>query len=82
MYTCYEHKYQSVIKPCPKCEERKPVDYSKIARQVEQAMREPDFGEEENDGDEFCPACGREYDEIDHEYQICHYCTFNNNPTD
>jgi hypothetical protein len=28
--------------------------------------------------DEFCPCCGREYDEVDYEYQICHYCKFNN----
>ncbi len=26
-----------------------------------------------------CPNCGREYDEIDDEFQICHYCGFNNN---
>ena len=29
--------------------------------------------------DENCPCCGREYDEIDYEYQICHFCKFNNN---
>ena len=21
-----------------------------------------------------CPCCGREFDEIDYEYQICRYC--------
>lgn|SRR5574340_45679 len=26
---------------------------------------------------EFCPNCGREYDEIDIDYQICHRCGFN-----
>ena len=29
--------------------------------------------------DDCCPKCGREYDEIDYEYQICHRCKFNNN---
>lgn len=33
---------------------------------------------EENTGlHEFCPNCGAEYDEIDYEYQICHYCNHN-----
>ncbi len=26
-----------------------------------------------------CPNCGKEYDEIDREYQICHYCKCNAN---
>ena len=26
-----------------------------------------------------CPRCGTAYDEIDYEYQICHYCHFNAN---
>jgi len=29
--------------------------------------------------DEYCPNCGKEYDEIDYEYQICHVCKFDNN---
>ena len=33
------------------------------------------------DGDLDCPYCGREYDEIDFEFQICSYCKFNNNGT-
>ena len=28
-----------------------------------------------------CPNCGKPYDEIDYEYQICHYCKFNANST-
>lgn len=28
--------------------------------------------------DDYCPRCGREYDEIDYEYQICHYCKYDN----
>ena len=28
--------------------------------------------------DSFCPACGEDYDEIDYEYQICHYCGHKN----
>ena len=26
-----------------------------------------------------CPKCNRTYDEIDYDYQICHYCKYNNN---
>ena len=26
-----------------------------------------------------CPNCGREYDEIDYEYQICHVCKYDAN---
>lgn len=25
-----------------------------------------------------CPKCGKKYDEIDFEYQICHYCKHQN----
>jgi hypothetical protein len=32
-----------------------------------------DDEEDENMVDN-CPHCGHEYDEIDYEYQICHYC--------
>jgi len=42
----------------------------------------PDFDwddEDEPRGDDTCPNCGEPYDEIDYEYQICHYCKFNNN---
>lgn len=28
--------------------------------------------------DENCPRCGREYDAIDIDYQICHFCSFDN----
>lgn len=37
--------------------------------------------DDENDewlGDQNCPICRREYDEIDYEYQICHWCRFDN----
>lgn len=33
----------------------------------------------EQHGDLDCPNCGHEYDEIDYEYQICHFCKYNNN---
>lgn len=26
-----------------------------------------------------CPSCGKEYDEIDFDYQICNYCGYDNN---
>lgn len=29
--------------------------------------------------DEYCPNCGKEYDEIDFEYQICSHCDYDNN---
>ena len=38
---------------------------------------EDDSTEDEN-FDDSCPNCGREYDETDHEYQICHICHFEN----
>lgn len=41
---------------------------------------EDDWNYEDDGGDLNCPNCGREYDEIDYEYQICHLCGFNNNP--
>ena len=28
--------------------------------------------------DDACPNCGALYDEIDYEYQICHFCKYNN----
>lgn len=47
-------------------------------------MIEPEdfLDDDEPHGDYNCPNCGREYDEIDYEYQICHICKFNNNPKD
>lgn len=39
-----------------------------------------DDDDEEIEGDLNCPNCGKEYDEIDYEYQICHLCGYNNNP--
>lgn len=39
-----------------------------------------DFDEDEDEEgkalDTNCPNCGREYDEIDYEYQICHHCAY------
>lgn len=37
------------------------------------------FDDNPPEGDLDCPNCGREYDEIDFEFQICHFCKFNNN---
>ena len=34
--------------------------------------------EDELIGDDVCPQCHRPYDEIDYEYQICHWCKFDN----
>jgi len=44
-------------------------------------LPEPDFDDEDFEAnmDDVCPNCFEEYDEIDHEYQICHICGFNNN---
>lgn len=39
------------------------------------------FDDDEPLLDTSCPFCGKEYDEIDYEYQICHICKFNNNTT-
>jgi len=27
---------------------------------------------------EYCPNCGELYDDIDFDYQICHFCKFDN----
>lgn len=44
---------------------------------------DPDFFTDDDDEErmpETCPNCGKDYDEIDYEYQICHICGYNNNP--
>ncbi len=45
---------------------------------MQEPMNNEDWDLEEDQidctGDEFCPECGHEYDEIDWEYQICHLC--------
>ncbi len=46
-----------------------------IGMKTNEELPEPDFEEEESGYDD-CQNCGREFDEIDHEYQICHYCGF------
>lgn len=44
-------------------------------------LNEPDFSIFDSDEEVGlyynCPNCGREYDEIDFEYQICHRCKHN-----
>lgn len=44
-------------------------------------LPEPDWDDDfvDKSGDEDCPNCGKEYDEIDYDFQICHYCGFINN---
>ena len=37
-----------------------------------------DFDDGEEQLDESCPNCGIEYDDVDYEYQICHWCGFQN----
>ncbi len=39
----------------------------------------PDDDDDETPLFDDCPNCSRPYDEIDHEYQICHHCGFNRN---
>ncbi len=34
--------------------------------------------EDEETMPQCCPNCGREYDDIDYEFQICHICGFDN----
>lgn len=47
-------------------------------------LPEPDFESEYLDDYEgmleSCPKCGREYDDIDFDYQICHHCNHDANP--
>lgn len=41
----------------------------------EWCLDEEDYDDDEYGPEhEFCPNCGREYDDIDYEYQICHRC--------
>lgn len=44
-------------------------------------LPEPDFDIDEDEINlaQECPNCGLHYDEVDYEYQICHYCKFDNN---
>lgn len=64
----------------------KKLSESEIQYQIEKDEYEdslwddPDF--EEINLDEQCPNCGKSYDEIDYEYQICRHCKFNNNKQD
>ena len=66
--------------------EKKSISENEIEHQIENDEQEdslwddPDF--EEIILDESCPNCGKEYDEIDYEYQICRHCKFNNNTGD
>lgn len=38
----------------------------------------PNWEDDQEDGSllDNCPNCGKEYDEIDYEYQICHHCRY------
>ncbi len=50
-----------------------------IEKQIEDDEHEDSLWQDEDElMDEFCPNCGKEYDAIDYEYQICHYCKHNN----
>ena len=44
-------------------------------------LPEPDFDVDEDEIklDQDCPNCGKHYDDIDYEYQICHICNHDNN---
>lgn len=33
-----------------------------------------DYEDDDSNLSNTCPKCNRDYDEIDYEYQICHYC--------
>lgn len=44
--------------------------------QRESEGRDDDYTDEDN-----CPACGKGYDEIDYEYQICSHCNHDNDLT-
>lgn len=37
-----------------------------------------DYYDDVERGDDSCPCCGRAYDEIDYEYQICSRCNWDN----
>ena len=44
---------------------------------TQEEMEQDAFNEDDNDNSKLYdqyPKCYRDYDEIDYEYQICHYC--------
>lgn len=66
----------SVFKKCGRC--KVPFE-SKLDNNFCPACIEEMRAEDAEWGDDACPKCGVEYDEIDKEYQICHYCKYDNN---
>ena len=42
-------------------------------------FEDEEFEDEDRNMYDSCPNCGRAYDEIDFEYQICHFCKFDAN---
>ena len=61
----------------------KKLSESEIESQIESDDFEDSLWIDDEDdvflASDFCPKCGKDYDEIDYEYQICHHCKFNNN---
>jgi len=63
----------------------KPIEFNNNSKMLKEALIPMGWTDLDEDDDEVildenCPNCGREYDEIDYEYQICHICDHINNP--
>ena len=64
----------------------KPIQFNNNSKLPKEALIPrgwPDLDDEDDNDiilDDNCPNCGKEYDEIDYEYQICHLCKHVNNP--
>lgn len=70
------------IKTCATCED----ELKELNEQGDCANCEIIYGfhddelyPDEDSSDDYCPSCRLEYDEIDREFQICHFCKFDNN---
>lgn len=72
---------------CQRCHLRYDKEHhsknSRATKNKKKGLIELDFNQTNDDDNDVlfddCANCGVPYDEIDHEYQICHHCGFNRN---
>jgi len=73
---------------CPSCKKNISNDFIDLAYLVcfecSSKLREPIEEDSDNECDDAnlfdtCPNCSVDYDEVDHEFQICHHCGFSRN---
>lgn len=72
-------KHGTEFRYCRKCCEAMGLTFPEETKdRYDDQQHGEDQDDWETEGDS-CPNCSTPYDDIDHEYQICHYCKFNNN---